>query len=497
MRTYLAWISVCATACTSGIAVRGVDDDGADSVGSVGGSSGGEATFHPMGDTDDPTDDPSLDTGEPEPTDGHSTAPEPTDTDPSETDTTDADPSGPDPSGPDPSDTDPSDTDPTDTTDTDPTDTDPTDASTSGADPTDADPTDDGETGDPDPTGDPVCDEALSGYLWLPSGTNAIVSKLDVATLTEVGRYRTSAGFVAATAATVNRSGAVVLANGDSTATKIHGDLADCIDPNNTSLGADDVRAWQDGCVAWNVPTPYWGFQIAAWTHGELDVESCTRTNEKVWIGGSNGGVPEVSLLDGATGVVEGVVSMPDVPLTLGYGLFAGAVDAQGDLWASQLDVGHLVRVRLDDLSHEIWPMPHVGYGMTIDALGRPWTCNEYASRFDPETETWTSALVADYSGAGCMVDDGGTLWIAGNYIWGVDTETLAVTDAFLVPQKANPENRVLSVDGNGYVWSASHWMNEAYRWDPATGAHDTVTGLDYPIAWSDLTGFALAHAGG
>ena len=38
---------------------------------------------------------------------------------------------------------------------------------------------------------------------------------------------------------------------------------------------------------------------------------------------------------------------------------------------------------------------------------------------------------------------------------------------------------------------------NVAYRVDPDTEDYDTVTGLNYPYTYSDMTGFALANAGG
>jgi hypothetical protein len=339
-------------------------------------------------------------------------------------------------------------------------------------------------------------EEPLSGFFWVPSGSDNTISKIDVVSLVELGRYRTAPDDNLAVAVSVDRRGAAAMVNGQGGVTKIHGNLEDCDNPDNTSSGPGDVRAWPDGCVAWHTPTSYGNQQVVAWTSGEVDPDTCVRSGAKLWVSGVEAGI-EVALLDGESGAIEQVVPLPDVPVgDFGFGLFAGAVDGDGDLWASQLNVGSLVEVRLADLEYDFWPMPHVGYGMTVDGQGRVWTCNEYASRFDPTDETWESEIVADYAGAGCMVDAAGTLWIAGTHVTGVDTETFEVTSAFPVPPGPNPENRVLSVDGAGYVWSASHWHNEAYRWDPATGEHDTVTGLDFPIAWSDLTGFALAHAG-
>ena len=54
-----------------------------------------------------------------------------------------------------------------------------------------------------------------------------------------------------------------------------------------------------------------------------------------------------------------------------------------------------------------------------------------------------------------------------------------------------------ISIDFYSYVWGPAISNNEAYRVDPDTLQIDTVTGLNYPYTYSDMTGFALSNAGG
>jgi streptogramin lyase len=160
-----------------------------------------------------------------------------------------------------------------------------------------------------------------------------------------------------------------------------------------------------------------------------------------------------------------------------------------------------LVRVNLDDLEHDAWLTPESAYGMTVDHLGRPWTCNVKVARFDPQTEGWTvGAAEPGYGGAGCMEDAQGRMWVAGYAITAIDVDTMELLDTFAMPvMNGNPDTgygRGISIDFEGYVWSPSHWSNAAYRLDPQTGEFDKVDGLDFPYTYSDMTGFALANAG-
>jgi streptogramin lyase len=229
-----------------------------------------------------------------------------------------------------------------------------------------------------------------------------------------------------------------------------------------------------------------------------------------VWTSGTTfGGQVEVLLLDGETGVVVETVPLAGLPNTgfLGFGLYGGAVDGEGNFWASQLGdasggspPGSLVRVRLSDLELSHWESPIPAYGMTVDGQGRPWLCAAETARFDPASELFSVGAGQPDGGSGCMEDGAGRLWIAGRYVTGIDLETMAVVAQYEVPVMGGNVDtgytRGISIDDQGYIWAPAHWANRAYRLDPNSGEFEFVDGLAFPYTYSDMTGFALANAG-
>jgi hypothetical protein len=343
-------------------------------------------------------------------------------------------------------------------------------------------------------------------YIWIANSNQSTVSKIDTQSLVEVGRYLTRADANGNPSRTsVNLNGDVAVANRNGGITMIRARAEDCPDASNTSSGPADVKPWIDGCIAWHTPFDYTSQRPVAWTHGTWNAATCEWEDPMLWTAGARAGIPnsiEVLLLDGETGVVTQTIPIPEVPNgAYEFGIYGAAVDGDGNFWGSQLDVGHLVRVNFDDLVHDSWPMPVVGYGMTVDHLGRPWTCNAQVARFDPVAEAWDiGAGEPGPGGAGCMEDGNGTLWVAGTAITAIDLDTMDLVAQYPMPIiGGNPDTgygRGISIDFEGYVWSPSHWSNAAYRLDPATGEFDKVEGLDFPYTYSDMTGFALANAG-
>ena len=150
-----------------------------------------------------------------------------------------------------------------------------------------------------------------------------------------------------------------------------------------------------------------------------------------------------------------------------------------------------LFRVNRADFAVTTWQAPS-GYGMTVDPVGRPWTCAGQLARFNPVTEMWDSVTVGS-QGGGCMVDANDVLWVAGSgsRLLGVDIETMAVVQDYAIPGYA----KGISIDFEGNVWAVSQGA-QAWRVDPATGNFDTFTGLTSPYSYSDMTGFALSQTG-
>ncbi len=350
--------------------------------------------------------------------------------------------------------------------------------------------------------GEPLCGNGGSGkveysYIWIANSSQDTVSKINTVTLVEEGRYMTrDTPFGNPSRTSVSLNGDVAVANREGGLTKFYANPENCEDQNGngvieTSSGANDILQWDDEeCRAWYVPFNYTSQRPVAWTSGEWSAQSCSFENEKVWTTGVIADTTiEVNLVDGASGVIEDSVQVPEV--NPGYfGFYGGAVDTEGNLWASQLGGGQLIRVDIDTLDYDLWTAPYGGYGMTVGASGYVFTCDWQVGRFDPATETWDGAQVN--GGGGCMEDANGILWMANSPLVGVDVETLTPVYSYPLPQYVHG----VSIDFQGNIWGVS-MSSEAYRVDPSTGTFDTVTGLVNPYTYSDMTGFALDAVGG
>jgi len=380
-------------------------------------------------------------------------------------------------------------------------------------------------------------------YIWIANSGESTVSKINTVTLEEEGRYLTDpSGAGNPSRTSVNLNGDVAIANRNGGVVKFYANTAHCVDRNGngsieTSTGSDNVLAWEDEeCRAWHAPFDYASQRPVAWTAGEWNAGTCSYDNAMVWTSGTNddygwkepwpckdpdmdpdqcqkgkpgeppkGSGIDVILLDGDDGTVLETVNIPEVTADY-YGIYGGAVDAAGNFWGSQLGQGDLVRVNLDDFSYSVYPMATSGYGMTVDSKGYVWTCSYEVGRFDPDSETWQTASPG--GSGGCMEDGNGTLWLATSGLVGVDIDTLQVVKNIPLagggggmggePGKWGEGGYVhgVSIDFQGYVWGVS-MENVAYRVDPDTEEYDTVTGLNFPYTYSDMTGFALANAGG
>ena len=333
------------------------------------------------------------------------------------------------------------------------------------------------------------------------------MSKINTETLIEEGRYIVrpdSAGNPSRTS--VSLSGNVAVANRSGGVVKIYGNTDACQESNGmagiqTSTGAADMLPWgTEECVAWYTSFAYSTQRPLAWAQGEWNDATCSYQNEKLWTsGGNNAGTADVVLIDGDTGVVEDMVTIPNV---IGWAqLYGGAVDGDGNFWT----VDHnwdgpstLIRVMRNDLSYETWPVTGtVHYGLAVDSVGRAWLCGSGgASRFDPGTETWTHLPPMNGGSAlgGCMEDANGILWNSAYpnaTLVGIDTESVQVVTTMAIPEYVHG----ISIDFAGYVWGVAFAGSNAYRIDVDAGTIDTVGGLVGAYTYSDMTGFALTAA--
>ncbi len=335
-------------------------------------------------------------------------------------------------------------------------------------------------------------------YIWIANSDEGTISKINTQTLKEEGRYIVRPDqFGSPSRTSVNLTGDVAVANRSGGVAKVYARVESCVESN----GMPGIQTSNDGnylpwgveeCVAWYTPMAYESQRPVAWTQGTFNENNCAWENSKVWTSGNNlqNGTVDVLRLNGQTGVVEDTVQVMGVGADY-YGLYGAAVDAKGNMWASQLSQQSLVFVDGQTLQYKVWPMAVSGYGMTVDSKGYVWICAwEGAARFDPMTEQWQIANVQ--GSGGCMEDGNGTLYVSAGQggIIAVDADTLVQKQYYPLPEYVHG----ISIDYYGYVWGVSIGAN-AYRLDVMNnGAFETFSGLVGAYTYSDMTGVALAN---
>lgn len=341
-------------------------------------------------------------------------------------------------------------------------------------------------------------------YLWASNSAEGTISKIDTQTVTEIGRFFTRPDPSGSPSRTsVSLTGNVAVANRSGGITKIYAREENCNESNGQAglqtSNSNVALPWDDEeCRAWYLPFDYTSQRPVAWAPGEWNPTTCSWHSEKLWTAGRyNQDGAEVVLIDGDDGVVLDTVMIdglkPDP-----YGLYGGAVDSEGNFWATGWASGNsLVRVDIDNMEATVWPGPSAiadshWYGMTVDVNGYVWNCASRAARFDPETEEWTVSDELPNWNAGCMADSDpdGLLWMGSSGLLGIDRETFEI-----VHQWPTPSSYGVSIDFYGYIWAVNG--NGAHRVDPATGQVTSYNGLNGAYTYSDMTGYALSTVGG
>jgi streptogramin lyase len=377
----------------------------------------------------------------------------------------------------------------------------------------DGDPGDgDGDTGSNnkwDVLGVPDSSEQCGGgsdfefsFLWAANSSQGTITKIDTATVTEVGRFIVrpdSNGSPSRTS--VSLTGHVAVANRSGGVTKVYADESFCEESNGmpgiqTSASNQFLPWGTEECIAWHVPMAYQSQRPVAWGQGTQS--GCSYVDEELWTSGTNNnGFIDIFVLDGEDGATKEMIQVPtngNGLVSSFYGIYGGAVDGNGDFWGSQLGTGgRLIRVNRDDMTYTTWatpPGPH-WYGMTVDSEGFVWLCSQSVGRFDPDTETWQTAAVGGYTG--CMADasEDGLLWMSnGQGVIGVNRDTLLVEKTWMAAGSYG-----ISIDFEGYVWAVASGST-ASKVDPATGQFWTYNGLVGAYTYSDMTGYALSNVG-
>jgi hypothetical protein len=341
-------------------------------------------------------------------------------------------------------------------------------------------------------------------YLWAANSAQGTISKIDTKTVTEIGRYLVRPDADGSPSRTsVSLSGDVAVANRNGGITKIHARQESCVESNGipgiqTSHNATFLPWDLEECRAWYRPMNYASQRPVAWGPGVLNPSTCAWEEEELWTAGTNQDDKiDFFVLDGDDGSIKAAVTVPTGGGGLTkdfFGIYGGAVDGDGNFWGSQLGTnGRLIRIKRADMSYKIWNTPQGPhwYGMTVDADGMVWLCSATVGRFDPVTETWTTAMVGGWTG--CMADagDNGLLWLSnGNGVVGVNRDTLAVEKTWDAAGSYG-----ISIDFEGYIWAVANGTNVS-KIDPDTGQFWVYNGLIGAYTYSDMTGYALSNVG-
>jgi hypothetical protein len=333
-------------------------------------------------------------------------------------------------------------------------------------------------------------------FLWAANSDQGTISKIDTATVTEIGRYIVRPDSLGSPSRTsVSLSGHVGVANRSGGVTKVYADEQFCDESNGMpgiqTSNSNQFLPWgTEECIAWHKPMQYASQRPVAWGPGEFNEGSCQWEDEELWTAATQGQVIDVYVLDGDDGATKEMISLQGINGDF-YGIYGAAIDGNGDFWGSQLGQGMLVRINRQDMTYDLWQMPVNGYGMTVDSEGFVWTCSHEVARFDPNTEQWEVAAVGGYTG--CMADaaEDGLLWMSdGEGVMGINRETLVVEKTWIAGGSYG-----VSIDFEGYVWTVAYGST-ASKIDPETGQFWTYNGLVGAYTYSDMTGYALSNVG-
>lgn len=349
-------------------------------------------------------------------------------------------------------------------------------------------------------------------YIWIANSGEDTISKLNVETGEELGRYKTGPGenqWYDPSRTTVDQDGNVWVGNRNGkTVTKV-GLLEwdQCIDRNgngviDTSTGATDVKDWngtdedglgitnaQDECILQHVI-----MDLNGTVANYIRLVAIT-PNNNVFVGGS--GSNNLFKIDNQTGAIIKVVPTLD-------NHYGGVVDKYGNLWSMPPSHnGKVQKINNEMNETELIDIGHPGYGVNIDKYGKVWTSSiwdSHFSAFDPSDPVGT-LMVFEQNGSssaqGITTDSNGDVFIAGSlggstvghYRQNFNASGAFNGVTFVANYAVGSGPTGVAVDGKGLVWATNYYDNTASRIDPTTGTVDTYDVGMSPYNYSDMTG--------
>jgi streptogramin lyase len=363
---------------------------------------------------------------------------------------------------------------------------------------------DPGATGlDDDPGGSGVVlgvDDIAAAVVWVPNTDEGSVSKLDIRTGVELGRYRvgqTGTANDAPSRTAVDGIGDLYVANqanvsavmAQGSVTKIAGDLDHCVDRNrsgaiDTSSGATRLPLGTDECVLWTAPIGASG--------------AVPRAMVVRGAAGGGAGTPWVGTwteqrfyrIDPTTGAVSSSVDLEVNPF--------GAVVAGDWIWVAGRAPDPAGVQRFNVVTSGLDPVVPAPaecdpYGIAADAAGRVWIggTRGYVCRYDPADGSWHNVAVPRANATGVAVSPTDVVWVVSYDATAVSLSQFPSTDSSLIASTAVPGDTTWAVasDRFGYVWTVNYASNTVTRFDPATSAAEQFATGRGPVAYSDFTG--------
>ncbi len=377
----------------------------------------------------------------------------------------------------------------------------------------------------------------ITPAVWISNDEEGTVSRLDVDTGRELGRYP---AIISGRDIAADPSRTAVDFRGDcwvsnryrstgsiGSVTKIASHIEDCVDRDGDgeiqtsqdldgdgviSLGTDEFLNGEDECVLFTV-----GVGEAYGIPRALAIAPDPRGNSaggNAWVGMNHGErnheARSCAEIDGDTGAILRYVALPLNPYGALASKFEGQVWFTNAGWQSDLPDNPPSIVSVNYRTGEVSPRYEVEangcvgtYGITIDMESRVWvsghSCTR-AFRFDPRTAEWmTVELGENGTSRGLVADAEGRIWVA--HSGGCGREQCGVVSRFNAEDGSEFESYFLpngagtigvDVDINGRIWVVNKATDSTSRIDPVTGVIDEYPTGDGPYTYSDFTGHSL-----
>jgi uncharacterized repeat protein (TIGR01451 family) len=357
-------------------------------------------------------------------------------------------------------------------------------------------------------------------FIWVPNSNEGTVSKVDVRTGAELGRYRTCPTGVTGNPSrtTIDQYGNCWVANRQSgTVVKIglleSGQYSDrntnglpdtSYDANGDGdISSGEMLPWgQDECVLYEVvvipgkegtytPGTYTnGYVNDYWNPGPRGIAVDYSGN--VWAGTHDS--QKFYYLNGSTAAILRTNDLSSVAHTC----YGAVIDGNGILWSSgyrESGQNNILRMDPTDNSMSVINFEFHTYGLSLDHNNHLFVSGHQESKLSrinvlTATREWTST--AGYLSRGVAVTDDEDVWVAssseGN-VWRFSNDGV-----FKGKISVGTTPTGVSVDSAGKVWVVNDGDEYIKRIDPAIGAYGAIDlskriigGLHY--GYSDMTG--------